>query len=168
MLTHEPLTGKDTRLVAQSILDAAPVVMHFIRSRVKRRPPGGAMTSVSQIRVLAFIKKHPGCTLSAISEFLGIARPTASTMVGRLVRDGLIARGTDRANKRNLLLNLTPLGEVRIDESRQATVSDLASVLADRGLSTAQLEQIEGAMGLLREIFSTIYQEKDHREKANQ
>ena len=39
MLTHEPLTGKDTRLVAQTILDAAPVVMHFIRSRVKRRPP---------------------------------------------------------------------------------------------------------------------------------
>ena len=67
-------------------MDTAPVIMHFIRSKLKER--SNTHASVPQLRMLGFIDKHPGCSLTALSEFLGIAGASASTMIDRLVRGG--------------------------------------------------------------------------------
>lgn len=42
----------------------------------------------------------PEASLSALAENLGVSRPTASVLVDRLVQRGLVARGTDPAERR--------------------------------------------------------------------
>ena len=62
-------------------------------------------------QALLFIARHPQCISSAIGELLGVAPTTTTTIIDRLVRQDLVLRTRTEANRRVVLLALTPLGE---------------------------------------------------------
>ncbi|MBU6451289.1 MAG: MarR family transcriptional regulator [Cyanobacteria bacterium REEB67] len=148
--------------VADKIMECAPVIMHFIRSKLKERPD--THVSVAQIRVLGFIYKHPGCSLTYLSEFLGIASPSASTMIDRLVKSGMVIREVDPTRRRNLILHLTEAGEQELTGARRLAIDELSKQFA--ALSAEQLEQIDRSMTVLKDLLSTVYENFDDESES--
>jgi|GEM_PF-364409 len=138
---------------AARVMEATPVVMHFIRSRLKERP--ALHPSVPQVRVMAFIEKHPGCSLTHLSEFLAITSASASTMIERLVRGGYVDRIVDPLKRRKVILHLTPHGRNELLAARRLAVEAISVQLSK--FDRQQLKTIEESMTLLKSVFSTVY-----------
>ncbi len=137
---------------ARAVMEAVPLVMRFLRKEMHRqRDPH---LSVPQFRVLAFLNRHPGACLSVVANHLGVARPTASILVDRLVRRNLLTRSNDPAERRRILLRLTPSGARHFRQAQDATRAWLADIL--RGRSSLCLRQIVDGVSLLNEAFTTL------------
>lgn len=64
--------------------------------------------SAGETRVLLYLFHHPCATLSELAAGTGVAPPTASEVVDRLVGAGLVERETDPRDRRRVVLRLTP------------------------------------------------------------
>lgn len=121
--------------------------------RAANRATTGTEVTVPQSRVLMHLRRRPGVGVSAIAEHLGIGVASASALVDRLVRRGFVARTQDPAERRRVILTLTPEGSARLSAATAATRRHLALALADRTpeertsivtAMTALLESIDG------------------------
>src|SRR5439155_993746 len=106
-------TGEDDRLInldrRDRIAALAPTLspaLHVVLSEMRRQ--GGLVVSVPQFQALAFVERHPRVSLVGVAEDLGATAPTASTIVDRLVRRGLVVRVPDPDEGRRVVLSLTP------------------------------------------------------------
>ncbi|HSB81119.1 MAG TPA: MarR family transcriptional regulator, partial [Candidatus Methylomirabilis sp.] len=89
---------------ARTVMETVPLVMRFIRGEMRRQ--SAPLLSVPQFRALAFLHQRPGACLFAVADHLGVSRPTASTIIDRLVRRGLVARSVDPHERRRVILRL--------------------------------------------------------------
>ena len=112
---------------AAAILEDVPVAMRAIRARMREgRPPG---ISVAQFRALLYVRRHAGCGLSDLAEHLGTSVPAASELVSRLVREKLLERETDPAERRRIRLTLSAEGSGELDNARSAVVEWLRALV---------------------------------------
>jgi DNA-binding MarR family transcriptional regulator len=109
--------------------------------------------SVPQFRTLALLNFNAKTCLSTVADYIGSSLPAASRMVDGLVAKNLVARTPCPDDRRQISLQLTPLGRKYFLESRQATRVQLATQLA--GLTPEQKQGIVAAMDSLAEIFGT-------------
>jgi len=130
---------------ARQILEVVPRAMRLLREEM--RSGIGLGLSVPQFRLLAFLDRSPGASLSAVSAFIGIAGPTASTMVERLVRRGLVRRGEDPRERRRVMLELTRAGAVLLERARTRARGRMAERLS--ALTGAELAALQGGLELL-------------------
>jgi DNA-binding MarR family transcriptional regulator len=73
--------------------------------------------TVPQLRALfAVAHVHQGCSVTQIARFLGIGEPTASHLIERLVRAGLVDRGEDPADRRRAVVRLSAEGQRLIEK----------------------------------------------------
>lgn len=148
--TNEITRSESTESCARSVMEAVPLVMRFLRTEMRRhRSP---KLSVPQLRALAFVDRHPGACLSEVADHLGVARPTASAIVDRLVQRGLLARAADPHERRRMALTLTPEGAQQLEEARRATRVEIEKILA--ALPEATLQRIVTGLGLLSAAFT--------------
>lgn len=141
-------TGMTPDLCAREVMEGVPLVMRFIRAEMRQQ--GKPVLSVSQFRALVFLNLSPGAPLREVADYVGVTRPTASALVDRLVRDGLVDRVHHPRQRRQIMLTLTSKGAQLLEQTRAATRSRLASLLAD--LSPAQVRKIGEGMALLRGV----------------
>lgn len=140
---------------AADLMEAIHPIMQFIRKEMRsERDPS---LSVPQFRVLAFLTLHPGASLSDVADHLGVTRATASTMVDRLVKRGLIDRAEHPQERRHVMLKLTQRGTDQLQQMRNITSSKIADLLVH--LSAQELSGISQALLTLREIFNEQMQE---------
>lgn len=71
--------------------------------------PMNAGRSLGQVKALGFLHRAGPAALGDLARGLGISLPTASELVDRLVDDGLVVRETNPADRRKVLIDLTPL-----------------------------------------------------------
>ncbi len=135
---------------ARTLLDVVPVVMQAIRAEVRRHR--GADLSVLQVRVLAFLNGHPGSTLSAVAEHVGLTLPSMSSQISRLVQRELVARDISPHDRRCVTLRLTPQGTAALEAARQAARAGLAETLS--ALSPAERATVVEALQRLRPLFA--------------
>jgi DNA-binding MarR family transcriptional regulator len=109
--------------------------------------------SVPQFRVLAFLGRHQGASLSAVSEHLGVRDATASAMVDRLVKRGLVGRDTHPLERRRLELRLTRSGHSLLATARGRARAYLAKSLAKA--KPADLKALARGLDLLRRTLET-------------
>lgn len=113
---------------AREVLDAVPLVMRAIRAEMRsHRSPD---LSVPQFRALLYLQRHPGASLSALSDHLGLTPPSVSKLVDGLVGRGLVARQTSPTDRRRIMLMVTPSGGAILQAASQATQARLAETLA--------------------------------------
>lgn len=136
---------------ARDLMETVPSVMRFIRTEMRRHR--GARMSVPQFRTLALLGRLPGSSLSDVAEHLGVSRPTASVLVDRLVRQGLVDRVQHPHERRRVALSLTREGEALLERARSHTRATIAGKLA--ALSPAQLACLAEGLALLRRVFET-------------
>lgn len=77
-----------------------------------------AQVTYAQFEALRFVQTHPHSTVGDLSEGLRISYPSATNMVSRLCRKGLIQKRGIRSDRRIVRLALTPEGCKLVDEVR--------------------------------------------------
>lgn len=122
--------------------------------RQLRRSAGRAFDSSrlseSQSELLWLVGRRPGISVSAAAAELGLVPNTASTLVTRLVSDGLLLRTAGDTDRRVCRLRLAEPAQQILDASRAAR-RDLLSELLDE-LDADEIESL--AKGL--EVLDTM------------
>lgn len=144
-----PESGATPEACAREVMETVPQVMRLIRAEMRRHADPGL--SVPQFRVLAYLGRVPGACLGEVAGHLGVTSPTASAMVERLVRRGLVERTQDPAERRRVVLRLTAAGTASLERARTRTRERLADVLAT--LSEGQRRCLQEGLRALRHAF---------------
>ncbi len=136
--------------VAHELIEVVPVVMQHLRAEVRRRREPDL--SVLQIRVLAFLNRHPGAPLSAVAEHVGLTLPSMSSQVTGLVGRSLINRSVSVEDRRFVTLTLTEQGQQVLDAALSGAEASLTQSLAD--LTPNEHMVLMEALQLLRRLFA--------------
>lgn len=146
---------------AGQILETIPMVMLAIRMEIRSHRRSDL--SVPQFRVLIYLHRHEGTSLSDIAEHLGLTLPSMSKMVDGLVARHLVSRQMDPRDRRRVTLAATELGRTAMQSAYQATESRLAARLA--ALPASQRDAILKATQVLESVFGSIRETRMHKEK---
>jgi len=148
--------GADARsaaveLCARRILETVPRAMRLLREEMRQEASAGL--SVPQFRVLAFLGRTPGASLSAVARFVGIADATASVMVSRLVVRRLVTRSGDPVERRRVMLELSARGTALLERARAHARARVAQRLEQ--LSRTELSAMASGLSLLDRALGT-------------
>lgn len=141
---------------ARQVLEIVPLVMAAIRTEI--RSHRGSELSVPQFRVLIFLNRHAGASLSDIAEHLGLTLPSMSKMIDGLLARKMVTRHMHSEDRRRVTLALTALGRGAMQSAYEATESRLAERLAV--LPVAERRIIIEAMQVLESIFRSSREAK--------
>jgi len=129
------MTAPPTRSAAASPQDCAGALLEFLPVFVRlmvaqlRQSAGPNNLTPPQFRVLEILRREPGLSLSAVAERLGVRQPTASLIVLRLGRGGLVARRRATGERRRAVLTLTDKGLAMIEATRAIIRDRIAAAL---------------------------------------
>jgi DNA-binding MarR family transcriptional regulator len=112
---------------ARQVLEAVPLVMRAIRAEMRSQRESDL--SVPQFRVLVYLNRHEGASLSDIAEHMGLTLPSMSKMIDGLVNRQLVARRLNPADRRRVTLAPTARGRSAMLAAHKATESRLAERL---------------------------------------
>lgn len=147
-----PPTAITPEQCASALMETMHPIMQFIRAEMRRqREPS---LSVPQFRVLAFLNRHPGASLSEVSEHLGVTRATASAMTERLVQRNWVDRTADPQERRQIMLTLTETGRTNLEQMRDSTRYRIAELLNQ--LSTEELADVASGLSILSQVFRSV------------
>ncbi|MGF1519386.1 MAG: MarR family winged helix-turn-helix transcriptional regulator [Nodosilinea sp.] len=145
MITQAPTPSQ----CATDLMTVVPAVTRFLRAGI--RGHGKPHLSLSQLRVLYFLRRRSQSSLSEVADYLDVTRPTMSAMVERLVQRGLVDRISDPKERRRIIITLTAVGTAEMERVYDATLATVADRLA--GLSAAQLQQVQAGLAILGDLF---------------
>ena len=103
--------------------------------------------TMSQAKVLYLIAASQGMRMSELSVRLGVSISTTSGLVDRLVDHGLLARHDDPADRRQVVVTITPSGSADLERFRELNAAQMRRLLACLGDS--ELDVVERATVLL-------------------
>lgn len=108
--------------------------------------------TLQQIRVLRLAAATPGLSVHAMARVLGVAGPTASGLVERLVRKGLLQRVDDPTDRRVRRVHLTEAAEHILQGLDSAFIPMLEMVTAE--LSAEELEQLLNTIRIVADAMA--------------
>ncbi|MBE0698080.1 MAG: MarR family transcriptional regulator [Anaerolineaceae bacterium] len=130
---------------AARILEVVPQIMQAIRVEIRRSRASDL--SVVQQRVLGFLRRRPGCSLSELAEHIGLTLSSASTLVDGLVDQGLLLRVESAEDRRRVELRLSEAGSQQLEAALKSAREGLVRQLA--GLTEEQCRLIQQALDIL-------------------
>jgi DNA-binding MarR family transcriptional regulator len=135
---------------ARELLEVVPPVMRVIRAEMRRQST--PELSVPQFRVLAYLNRSAGGSLSEVADHIGLTRPAMSVLIDGLVNRKLVTRETDPDDRRRLTLTLTRAGQSLYSAAREHTQAALAARL--QALPAEKRQALMGSLEELRELFT--------------
>lgn len=127
---------------ASRLLRLAPRVVQAARHYVRAQNLGGI--TLPQLRALAYVLRQPESTLGELAEHLAITAPSASVLVDRLVKQGLLEARIPPENRRRVSLAVTAAGETVVARATRLWQTELA-----RRLTPLTEEELRIAIGAL-------------------
>jgi DNA-binding MarR family transcriptional regulator len=109
--------------------------------------------TVPQYAALTAIAGAGACTMGALAVRTHHALGTMTGLVDRLIRHGLVARRTDAADRRIVVVQLTPAGMDllgRVEAMRRGQLDDVVAAMGEPGVRTLSrlLDRYLAAMGI--------------------
>ncbi|GAA4702097.1 MarR family winged helix-turn-helix transcriptional regulator [Phytohabitans rumicis] len=131
-----------------------------LRRVVRRRLSRSASPRLgtAQVELLLVVEEEPGIGIAAAARVLHLADNSVSGLVNVLVDAGLLARETDRADRRAARLFLTPAGQAKLAGWRTAR-AELVGRALER-LAAADQEAVAGALPALRRLLEELREER--------
>jgi DNA-binding MarR family transcriptional regulator len=111
---------------------------------------GYADLSRTATSVLAALRDSGPQRITALADSEGVAQPTMTTLVARLEKRGLVARGDDPEDARAVRVAVTDQGLERLEARRVARVAVLDERL--RALDAAEREVLVAALPVLDKL----------------
>ncbi len=99
--------------------------------------------TMSQAKVLYLAAASGGMHMTQLATRLGVSISTTSGLVDRLVDHGLLARHDDPADRRQVVVTITPTGRADLERFRELNAAQLRRLLAR--LPDPELDVVERA-----------------------
>ena len=141
-----PPGGTDREARIDRVVAAYELLMHRIASSHAPDLLEVAVT-MSQAKVLYLIAAAQGMRMSELAVRLGVSISTTSGLVDRLVEHGLLARHDDPADRRQVVVTITPTGSANLERFRELNAAQMRRLLAR--LADPELDIVERATALL-------------------
>jgi DNA-binding MarR family transcriptional regulator len=106
--------------------------------------------SLTAASALATLRRTGSCRLTELAAAEGVSQPSMTALAARLTDAGLVQRRTDPADRRAVLLALTPAGADLLDRRREARAARLTGPLA--GLDDDDVRAITHALPALARL----------------
>ena len=128
----EASTGNTSDTAGSRSQRAAVVVPRLVRLLKETLGEGCPLKqlSMTQVKAISHLLRTPGETLTGLASELGIALGTASETIDRLVELQMVERETNPANRRQVLLSLTPDAAAMAHEIGRQRVEQFDEVFA--------------------------------------
>ena len=84
--------------------------------------------STAEGHLLSYLRSYGPCSIAALLQVFGQKPSTATSMLNRLVKQGLIGRGEDPKDRRVVLIRLTKRGTVVADRLRDRLIAFEAAI----------------------------------------
>lgn len=139
--------GSSDALVDE-LFETTVVLRTFAESRL--RPMGASVARLRALRMLA--REGVPLRMRDLSELLGIAARTTTTIVDSLEQDGLVERVRHVDDRRAFLLTLTEAGRAHYEQAEAMDTQALAE--ATGTLSAREREQLRALLGKVREAIA--------------
>lgn len=115
--------------------------------------------TMPQAKVLYLLGALGDIRMSELVARLGVSLSTVSGLVDRVVDHGLATRREDRADRRHVVVGLTPAGSDFIDRFRDLNSRQMRELLSE--LDDADLALMRDAFGALERALSRLATRKD-------
>jgi DNA-binding MarR family transcriptional regulator len=145
-------TSLTPEICARNVVDTLPLFSRFIAAEMRRQDK--LQISMPQLKLLAFLSRNPGSSLSSAADDLAVTPATASNLVDRLVKRGYISRVEDPSERRKVLLSLTQSGKEHLETCRKFAQACIGVLLAD--LPQTKLAKVKEGLSILREAFEEV------------
>ncbi|MGC8552086.1 MAG: MarR family winged helix-turn-helix transcriptional regulator [Phycisphaerae bacterium] len=152
----QPATGSLNRVEASAeslalgFVTLIPQMMGVLRRHLRAGPqlelrPG-------QFRMLLLLQMFGPASLSDVADRLGLTLPSASKLAEELGKLGFIARRTDQADRRRIVLSLTPSGRSALEAVQREAQRHLAELFEP--LTAAERKFLACAVSVMRPLFA--------------
>ena len=115
------------------------------------KPPSESPLSMSQVAMLNWVARSPGCGVREIAQGLCVTPPTISVGVRKLIKDGWLEQREDPQDRRARPLFLTEKGDAFVEIVHQHQTQKIKLFLS--GLSSSEQEQL---ISLLHRAISAL------------
>src|SRR6201994_4365323 len=134
MNTRPPEGSVDDDAVLDAVLTASRVL---VAMAARSLADAGEEVTLTQYRSLVVLASRGPQGVASLAQALAVTAPTASRLVERLVRKGLVRRRADRQDRRQVRIGLTEAGRdlVRlVTERRREEIAVLLDAIPAEGL----------------------------------
>lgn len=114
--------------------------------------------SMFQFHLLNMVHNNTPCNQKEIALEAHISKATLSVRIDKLIALGLIRKVVDVKDKRNFILEITPLGKDKITKGREVMFTTLLTILKD--FTPEDIEMIRGFLFKLKNNMKEIKEEK--------
>jgi len=137
VVDNVPVQGHDPERQSHTerLLRALPVVLTRIErfTRISGLGPAAFM-------VLARLASCSTCTVSELSDWMGVSRPTVTGITNNLAGQGLISRVREDDDRRVVHISLTSAGRTMVLDARSQQLSKMGTMLSN--LPPADVESL--------------------------
>lgn len=134
--------------IALSILQIIPSIMRLLAAELRRAnvpllpPQLGALTLLAE----------NSYNLSELAEQHDVSLPTMSSTISKLVSNGWVKRQRLEADRRVVMLSITPDGRKLIEEIGQLLVNRVTSHLSE--IPNEELNTLQDGLAILQTVFT--------------
>lgn len=136
--------------LALGFVTLIPQMMGVLRRHLR----AGAQLELrpGQFRMLLLLQMFGPASLSDVADQLGLTLPSASKLAEELGKLGFIARRTDTADRRRIVLSLVPSGRSALDAVQTEAQHQLSELFEP--LTAAERKFLACAVSVMRPLFA--------------
>jgi DNA-binding MarR family transcriptional regulator len=142
------MTNGQAREAARTLLEVMPLVMRTVAAELRA---AGELPAPAHFPLLHMLSEQPR-TLSSLAAFRGVSLPSMSSSVATLVGKGWVRRVTPGADRRVVMLEVTPGGRAALDRVARCAERHIAAVLSP--LDESARRRLESGLDVMREAFA--------------
>ncbi len=142
------MTRDQARDAARDILQIIPLVMRAVAAELRA---GGELPAPAHFGLLSILSQRPR-SLTELATLQGVSLPTMSSSISAMVERGWVRRAAPDADKRVVMVDVTPTGKAALERVARAAEGHLAEVLAP--LDAPSRRRLHGGLAVLRKVFT--------------
>jgi DNA-binding MarR family transcriptional regulator len=128
MKSSHPASARTPEPLVDAVLSASRVLVAVAARSIAGM---GDDVTLPQYRTLVVLASRGPQSLAGLAEAIGVTSATATRMCDRLVRKGLIRRRTERDDRRQLRVGLTPQGRELVETVTHKRRQEIAHIVQD-------------------------------------
>jgi DNA-binding MarR family transcriptional regulator len=136
-----------------TLSDAVTRLRRSLRRAIRPEFPWESIP-MAQIEILQLLDERPGITIGEVASTQRLAANTVSTLVGQLLRDGLIERRADATDRRIGRVSLSEAGQNRLEAWRYAHEQLLDDAI--QSLPAVQQAELLNAVDAISALASAL------------
>ena len=142
------MTRDQARDSARDILQIIPLVMRAVAAELRS---AGELPAPAHFGLLSVLSQRPR-SLTELASLQGVSLPTMSSSISAMVEHGWVRRTAPEADKRVVMVDVTPSGKAALERVARAAEGHLAEVLAP--LDAPSRRRLHGGLAVLRKVFT--------------